>query len=386
MDMKLLLSLIIVFCISLSGCSAQQNIEEYGEIVEKAQDNSTGFKDLKHYTMPVEESEHKGTFLQWPHEHTYGLEYKKELVPIWVTMATELSKDEEVNIIVYDESSKQEVVDMLADEKVDLTKIKFFVYETDDVWVRDNGPIFAHDSQGDLVMLDFGFNGWGEKTEYKKCLQIPTKLSKELGFARIDIHDFVLEGGSIELDGSGTLITTRSSVTNQNRNPNLSEKEIEEYFKKYFSVSNIVWLDGVSGLDITDFHIDGFAKFFDDKTLITLNENDLEEWGVEDSDINIIAELSNVEGKQYDKVYLPLTKNNVVLDNGKKLDYKGSYINYYIGNGVVLVPNYNDANDEVANNIIQELYPDRKVVGIDIRNLYQYGGMIHCVTQQQPME
>lgn len=189
----------------------------------------------------------------------------------------------------------------------------------------------------------------------------------------------------MELDGSGTFLATKSSIINKTRNPGMTQCEIEEYIKKYYGVEKFIWLDGVVGIDITDFHIDGFAKFYDDTTLITLNKRDLRDCGLSNSDSNKLLSATNSKGEKYEQVYLPLTKNNVKLKNGKNLGYQGSYMNFYIGNEVVLVPNYNDVNDKVANEIIQDLYPDREVIGIDIRELYKDGGMIHCVTQQQPI-
>lgn len=156
--------------------------------------------------------------------------------------------------------------------------------------------------------------------------------------------------------------------------------------KEYLGATNFIWLDGVPGLDITDFHIDDFAKFYDQSTIITMKENDLEEWGVPNKDIQTLLKAKNALGKPYKYVNLPISKHNVILENGKDLGYKGSYVNFYIGNTVVLVPNYHDPNDKIANEIIQKLYPDREVIGIDVRELYKHGGMIHCVTQQQPVE
>jgi agmatine deiminase len=337
------------------------------------------------YTMPDEKSEHEGTWLQWPHEFTYGKEYKQEVESIWIEMASALSEGEKVHIVAYDKTEKEYIYDTLTDEGVNMDKIDFFIYPTDDVWARDNGPIFVYDNEKNLKIMDLGFNGWGKKTPFAKDALLRERIGKELGIERIDLKTLVLEGGAIELDGNGTCLSTRSAVTNKNRNPNLSEAEIERYISN-LRVTNFIWLDGVAGEDITDFHIDGFAKFYDKSTIITLSENDLIEWGVSDKDIDTLMNAKNALGEAYKHVYLPLSKNNVVLKNGKKLDYKGSYANYYIGNTVVLVPNYNDPNDKIANAIIQKLYSDRTVIGIDVRELYKEGGMIHCVTQQQPVK
>ncbi|MEG0309220.1 MAG: agmatine deiminase family protein [Clostridium sp.] len=217
--------------------------------VEATEDESTSV-----YHMPLEDEEHEGTWLQWPHRYTYGQEYERNIQDIWVKMTKSLTK--------------------------------------------------------------------GKKEPYKKSNGIPKKISKDLGLERIDLNGVVLEGGAMELDGNGTFLATKSSIIKKNRNPNLSQAEIENYIKEYYEIKNFIWLDGVVGIDITDFHIDGFAKFYDKSTLITLNENDLMHWGVSRKD---------------------------------------------------------------ANKIIQDLYPNREVVGIDIRELYKDGGMIHCVTQQQPI-
>ncbi|MCR8642956.1 agmatine deiminase family protein [Paenibacillus sp. N1-5-1-14] len=337
------------------------------------------------YTMPDESSKHEGTWLQWPHNYTYGYGHKENLESIWTQMASALSVGENVHIIAYNKAEKDYIYDLLYDEGVNMDKIDFYIVPTDDVWARDTAPIFVYDKDNNLKLMDWGFNGWGKKTPYKKDAAIASKLSKQLGMERINLTDVVLEGGAFELDGNGTFLSTRSAVTNKNRNPKLSEADIEKVIGKNLGATNFIWLDGVRGLDITDFHIDGFAKFHNKSTLITMNKEDLEEWGVTNKDINTLLNAKDASGKPYQIVNLPITRNNVVLDNGKKLGYRGSYINYYIGNNVVLVPNYNDPNDKIANDAIQKLYPDRKVIGIDVRELYKDGGMIHCVTQQQPI-
>ncbi|WP_028778580.1 agmatine deiminase family protein [Shimazuella kribbensis] len=370
---------VIVLCLgavlTLLGCSQSKGDEDTGakkQIVGK-------------YTIPDEKSKHEGSWLQWPHEYAYGKKYKQEIEPIWIEMASSLSEGEKVHIIAYDENEKNYIYDLLYDEGINMDKIDFYIVPTDDVWARDSAPIFVYDKDKNIKMMDWGFNGWGKKTPYKKDAFIPSVLSKQLGIERIDLNDVVLEGGAFELDGNGTFLSTRSAVVNKNRNPNLSVAKIEEYIKENLGVTNFIWLDGVPNLDITDFHIDGFAKFYDKSTIITMEKDDLVEWGASNKDIKTLMNAKNAFDKPYQYEYLPLSKNNVILNNGKNLGYKGSYINFYIGNTVVLVPNYNDPNDKIANDIIQQLYPDRKVIGIDVRELYKNGGMIHCVTQQQPV-
>lgn len=348
--------------------------------------NTESIHTPKLYMMPKEDSEHEGTWIQWPHNFTYGKGYKENLQSIWVQMTKSLSLGEIVHIITFDYKEMDQIKTILKKENVDLNKVDFYVYPTDDVWIRDNGPIFVYNKDNDMVMLNWGFNGWGKKTPYKKCAKIPKCISKDLNITRIDLTNIVLEGGALEFDGNGTCITTRSSVINNNRNPQFTEKQIEDNIKKYYGVNQVIWLDGIKGKDITDFHIDGFVKFLNDTTVITMEKNDLLYWGLNYADLDCLYNIKNNSNIAYNRIYLPLTKKNVVLKDGKNLGYKGSYINFYIANDVILVPNYNDANDEKANDIIQKLYPTRKVVGIDVRELYKEGGMIHCVTQQQPID
>ncbi|ATP39942.1 agmatine deiminase [Solibacillus sp. R5-41] len=374
---------IIVLCtgavltagIIMGGCNPSKT--EGSQFVEK--------QHVGKYTMPDESSKHEGTWLQWPHSFTYGKGYEEKVEPIWIEMTAALSEGENVHIIAYDEYEMNYINDLLFDEDINMDKIDFYIVPTDDVWARDTAPIFVYDKENNLKLMDWGFNGWGKKTPYKKDALIPSVLSKQLGMERINLNSVVLEGGAFELDGNGTLLSTRSAVTNKNRNPKLSESEIEEYMKENLGAINFIWLDGVPNLDITDFHIDGFARFHDKTSIITMKKDDLEEWGLSNKDIRKLMNAKNAFDKPYQYVYLPISKNNVILDNGKNLKYKGSYVNFYIGNTVVLVPNYNDPHDKIANDTIQKLYPNRKVIGIDVRELYKDGGMIHCVTQQQPV-
>ncbi|AZB02285.1 agmatine deiminase family protein [Chryseobacterium joostei] len=341
------------------------------------------------YHFPEESSRHEGTWLQWPHHYQHGTTYRQRVEQTWIDMTKALQSGEKVHIIAYDEDEKKRIVSLLEKNKVPMKNVDFKIYPTDDVWVRDNGPIFVKDSKGNVLIEDWGFNGWGEKFDFENCDEIPKSIGKDLGIKVIDLNEeMVNEGGSVETDGNGVLMACKSSVISQEkgatRNKGITQEEAEEMFETYYGVSKVIWLDGVTGLDVTDMHIDGFMKFANHNTMITMNEDDLLELGLSDKDINTLYTASNVDGKEYKKVYLPATKNKVKTAYGKQLDEKGSYVNYYVANTVVLVPNYGDPNDQIANKIIQDQYPGRKVIGIDVRNLYENGGMVHCVTQQQP--
>lgn len=346
------------------------------------------------YTMPEESESHEGTWLQWPHHYQYGIKYRDGLDDTWVSMVAALVTSEKVHIIAYDNAEENRIRNLLQNQNIPLDSVDFKIYKTDDVWVRDNGPIYVRDKSGNLVIQDWGFNGWGTKIdvlsgrpiEYSNDNIIPSKIAKDQGRMLVELDSTIInEGGSIEIDGSGTMMATKSSILNNNRNPGLTQEQAETIFEQYLGISNFIWLDGQAGLDLTDQHIDGFARFANKASILTMEHDDLLNFGVKQVDIDRLYAAKNKDGKSYVLVKVPLTQKNVVTVDGDDLGYKGSYVNYYIANNVVLVPNYDDPNDMIANEIIQSLYPTRKVIGIDVRNLYQNGGMVHCVTQQQPL-
>ncbi len=338
------------------------------------------------YTMPEEGSTHEGTWLQWPHQHQYGVTYRNRLDQTWVDMTKELVNSEKVHIIVYDATELTRVTALLNNASISLSNVDFKVFKTDDVWVRDNGPIYVKDTNGKLVITDWGFNGWGNKADYTLCNAIPSQIALDQGREWINLNDIITnEGGSVEVDGNGTLMACKSSILNKNRNDGMSQAKAEEIFTKYLGTTHFIWLDGQAGLEITDQHIDGFARFGNSNTIVTMSNVDLLNYDVMQSDIDKLLAAKNKNSIAFNFLKLPLTQNNVVTTYGKNLGYKGSYINYYIANTKILVPVYNDPNDAIALSILQNLYPNKAVVGIDVRNLYEQGGMVHCVTQQQPL-
>jgi len=348
------------------------------------------------YIMPPETEQHEGTWLQWPHQYEYGITYRNRLDATWVAMTSALVGSEKVHIIAYNSTEQNRITNLLTNAGVSLANIDFKLFPTNDVWVRDNGPIFVRDTAGNLHIEDWGFNGWGGDYNFNLDNPIPMSVATAIGLPVVNLDTtMIAEGGAIEIDGNGVLMATKSSILTQInsngalaiRNPGMTQAQAEAIFTQYLGVTKFIWLDGfLSTDDITDAHIDGFAKFANDSTLVTMSNADLTYWGLSSTDIATLYAASNVNNVQYNKAYVPLTQNNVVTTYGNNLGYKGSYCNYYIANNVVLVPNYNDPNDIVANAIIQGLYPNRTVVGIDVRNLYENGGMIHCVTQQQPID
>jgi agmatine deiminase len=349
----------------------------------------------QNYSMPHENDEHEGTWLQWPHQYEYGVAYRNSLDATWVAMTDALVDHENVHIIAYNSTEQIRITNLLNTAAIPLTNIDFFIHKTNDVWVRDNGPIFVKDASGNLNIEDWGFNGWGGDYDYDFCDPIPTSVGIDISLPVINLNNtMTIEGGSFELDGSGVFMATKTSIltqVNSNgalaiRNPGMTQAQAETLLTQYIGATKFIWLDGFLGTDdITDAHIDGFVKFVDEDIMVTMSNSDLTYWGLSASDRNLIMNASNALNQTYTKTFLPLTQNNVINTSSFNLGYKGSYVNYYVANNVILVPNYNDPNDAVANGIIQNLYPGRVAVGIDVRNLYEYGGMVHCVTQQQPL-
>jgi agmatine deiminase len=343
--------------------------------------SSSEIENAAAYSIPAESEEHEGTWLIWPHKYTYGQEYQEELENIWISMTNALISGEKVHIIAYNEEEKARITGVLEDYEMDMEQIDFTIAESNDVWVRDTGPIFAFDEKDDLTILNFGFDGWGKKTAYEKDDDIPLRVAEARDINIENFPDIVLEGGAMELDGAGTFMACKSSVISKNRNAGLSQEELEEFLQQNLGITNFIWLEGVTNEDITDAHIDGIARFYDKNTLLTVPEDDFYDLyeNIPEEDYDVLQSAKNADGEKYDIVEIPLTKNNV-----SGLDYKGSYLNFYVGNDVVLLPVYGDENDGKAIEILQELYPDRDVAPIDVTPLYKYGGMLHCVTQQQP--
>ena len=325
------------------------------------------------YTMPAEETLHEGTWLQWPHDYGWDRNHVSRYESSWVEMIRALHTGEKVHLVLYNQAEKDRVESLLTAEGLDMNQIDFFIWPTDDVWVRDNGPVFVFDATGNLALTDWRFNGWGNKSEYTNCDAIPAKVSEALNIPRVQVN-MVNEGGSVEVDGNGTLMAKRSSILNENRNPGWTQANAEAYFSQYLGVTHFIWLEGVKGQDITDDHIDGTARFANGNTLLTFYPQD-----ADPDEYQILSTAVNAQGDPYQIVHLPLTQNNVP-GTGEK----GIYTNFYVGNTVVLVPIYNDPSDAEALATLQGLYPNRTVVGIESAELSADGGMVHCVTQQQP--
>jgi agmatine deiminase len=377
MIQKCIAVFIAVMVLLMAGCSAPP--DEGNEAI---------------FFFPSEEVTHEGTWLTWPHKYAdkqsyyFGEEgidgevYVQMLEPIWIEITKALHTGETVHIIAYNAEEQARIEKLLQENEVDLSKIDFVIIETDDVWMRDTGPIFTLKDGKELAIANFIFDGYGNAIEpeyYAKDAQIAANIASLKGFECIDI-DMVLEGGSVEVDGHGTLIAAKSSVVGTERNTEMRIEEVEAYLKKYYGVTNIIWIEGLKNEDITDGHIDACVKFAEGNKLVTLPYDDFMWYCSEtEQDWEIVSNAVNADGVPYEIVEIPLTETFY-----EELEDYGCYLNYYVGNEVVLVPIYGDVNDQVAMDIIASLYPTRRIVGINCLNLALFGGMVHCVTQQQP--
>ena len=371
---------LVITILATSARMNAQNKDDYKD------DDSLNPPTAIQSVMPSEDAPHEATWLTWVHRFTYGSEYQTSLDPTWVAMTKALLGSEKVNIIIYNQLERRRIGGLLRNAGVSLTNVRFYIRQTDDCWIRDNGPIFVYDTNNQLKITDWGFNGWGFDTPYVLDDPLPITVANNLGLPRVDLNSIILEGGAIETDGNGMFMATRSSTLQNGRNTNMTQAQLESVLTTNLGVTKFIWLNGAFGGqdDITDMHIDGFAKFAPNNKIVTMSNSSLSYWGLSNADITTLRAATSIKNAPYTFVNLPLTANNVITTSGENLGFKGSYVNYYVANTVVLVPTYNDANDNSALNVIQQLYPTRTVVGIDVRNLYKQGGMVHCVTQQQP--
>jgi len=261
-------------------------------------------------------------------------------------------------------------------------QITFYPVATNEPWCRDHGPIFlTRDRDPSLAIVDWDYNAWGNKyPPFDLDEVVPTRLSEILKLPVFYPH-MILEGGSIDVNGSGALLTSESCLLNKNRNPNLSRDQIEQRLRDYFGVSDILWLgDGIAG-DDTDGHIDDLTRFVSERTVVTVVEQNRADENYDPLQQNL-ARLREIKigGRNLDILTLPMPQK--IIRDGLRLP--ASYANFYIANTCVLVPTFADPNDEAALSVLRQCFPDRRIIAIDCRELIWGLGTFHCLTQQQP--
>jgi agmatine deiminase len=337
------------------------------------------------YRMPAEWARHRGTWLSWPHKEASWPGKFAAVPAVFARMIDELVPSEEVHINVAGPDMESDARDVLVAAGVPTSRVFFHHIPTNDAWCRDHGPVFidrAHGGGREQAIVDWGFNAWGGKyPPFDLDDAVPARVGAELGLL-VFMPGIVMEGGSLDVNGLGTLLTTESCLLNPNRNPGLGRSDIEQYLRDYLGVRHILWLgDGIEG-DDTDGHVDDLSRFTDARTIVTVVEDDPADANYEPLRENLerLRIMRDQDGAPFRIVTLPMPRR--LEHEGQRLP--ASYANFYIANGAVLLPTYDPATDERARSTLQELFPRHRVVGIDCTDLVWGLGAFHCVSQQWP--
>jgi agmatine deiminase len=337
------------------------------------------------FHLPAEWAPHRGTWLSWPHKEASWPGRFAPVPGVFAEIVRHLVPGEEVHLNVADQSLEALARDTLREAGVPAGRVIFHHNPTNDSWCRDHGPIFLQRGEAghrEELVLDWGFNAWGGKyPPYDLDDVIPTRIAAEYGLPVVT-PGMILEGGSIEVNGAGTLLTTEQCLLNPNRNPRLDRSEIEGSLRDFLGVRNILWLgEGIEG-DDTDGHVDDLTRFVDPGTVVTVVEEDPRDVNYSPLRDNLerLRTMRDQDGRPLRIVELPMPP--AMYEQGQRLP--ASYANFYIANGVVLLPGYDPDRDERARAVLQPLFPTRRVVVIDCTSLVWGLGAIHCVTQQWP--
>jgi len=340
-------------------------------------------KELGYY-FPAEFEKHIATWLSWPHKNESWPGTIDKVYPYYSEFVKTLAQSEKVCINVNDEAMKSFAAGHLEKAGADLSNVDFFIHPTNDAWCRDHGPAFLINPNAEQkkIIVDWNYNAWGNKyPPYNLDDVIPTLIAGDYDIP-VFYPGIVMEGGSVEFNGKGTLLTSTSCLLNPNRNPHLNQQQIEEYLINYYGVEQILWVaDGIVG-DDTDGHIDDTVRFVNEDTVLTVVEKNKSDENYELLRHNLkqLQQMRLLNGKQLNIVELPMP--NAVIYDGQRLP--ASYANFYIANKFVIVPTYRCKQDDEALEIIQQYFPDRKIVGIDSTEIIWGLGSFHCLSQQEP--
>jgi len=345
------------------------------------------------YRMPAEWDRHHATWLAWPHnpEDWPG---KFQAIPwLYAEIVRLLAAHERVQLIVQDAREEARAKSMLSRSGANLDQVSFYQWPTDRGWMRDSGPIFVRNHQGCVAQTNWKFNGWAKYDDWRLDTQIPGRVKEVLGLSSWEPsltladgsqHRMVLEGGSIDTNGEGILLTTEECLLSdvQQRNPGLSREQLEQAFHDFLGIDQVIWLGrGIAG-DDTHGHVDDITRFTGPSTIVTVVEPDTSDPNHDPLADNLarLKAARTPDGKQLTIIELPLPRP--VVFRGQRLP--ASYANFYVANGLVLVPTFHDSNDRIALNILADLFPGREVIGVHSVDLIWGLGALHCMTQQQP--
>jgi len=340
-------------------------------------------KELGYY-FPAEFALHDATWLSWPHKEASWPGKIHTIYPFYSEFVKELSLSEQVYINVNDEEMKSFASGWLKKTGVNTEKVHFCIHPTNDAWCRDHGPAFLINPKAEQkkVIVDWNYNAWGGKyPPFDLDDVIPTSVAR---FFNIPVYypGIIMEGGSVEFNGKGTVLTSTACLLNPNRNPHLNQSQIEKYLIDYYGVDQVLWVDeGIEG-DDTDGHIDDTVRFVNEDTVLTVIEENTTDPNHDllEKNLSQLKRMRLLNGKQLNIVELPMP-NEVVFEDQR---LPASYANFYIANKSVIVPIFQCDKDEKALRIIQECFPTRKVIGIDSTELIWGLGSFHCLSQQEP--
>lgn len=342
------------------------------------------------FRMPAEWETHAATWFTWPRPDGISFPDKYETVPpVYAELIRHLATVEEVNINVWDAEMEETVRKRLLREKTPLDRVRFHHFPAYEPWCRDHGPIFLVRDESkpspalpSRAIVDWAYNAWGGKyPPFDLDDAIPQHVAA-LRQLPLFSPGIVMEGGSIEVNGCGTLLTTKACLLNPNRNPHLSKSDIERFLCDYLGVSQILWLgDGIVG-DDTDGHIDDLSRFVNPNTIVTVVEEDSadQNYPILRENLKRLRLMRDRKGEPFRIVELPMP--GLVQHEGQRLP--ASYANFYIANGLVLLPTYRHRNDRRALEILQKEFPYRRVIGVDSTELIWGLGSFHCISQQEP--
>jgi agmatine deiminase len=331
--------------------------------------------------MPAEWEPHRRVWLAWPHKEESWPGLFERIPPIWAAMVRALRESEEVGILSRDDGMDAAIRGLLGG---DLRGVRIERVATNDAWMRDHGPIWVRRGgrPGDLILTDWGFNSWGGKYgPWDLDDAVPGALGRKLGLPVVD-PGMILEGGSIDVDGEGTLLATESCLLNRNRNPSLDRTEIEARLGKFLGARKTLWLgEGIAG-DDTDGHVDDLTRFVAPGKVVTVIERDPhdENYRPLQENLDRLRGMADAAGRRLEVIEIPMPPP--VFHQGQRCP--ASYANFFIGNSVVLVPFFGGPEDETALGILSEVFPGRRVLGFDCRDMVWGLGAFHCVTQQEP--
>ncbi|MDF3054664.1 MAG: agmatine deiminase [Gammaproteobacteria bacterium] len=337
------------------------------------------------YYLPPEWAEQSAVMLTWPHENSQWFPSLQAVEKSFIAIAKAVTQYEALIVSCLNVAHLSHVKSVLLSEHIDLSNVYLYIAASNDVWARDHGPLTII-KEGKLQLLDFKFNGWGNKYPSDLDDQITRLLYQQEAFpnALIESIDYVLEGGSVEVDGKGTLMTTESCLLSKQRNAGYGKNAIEILLKKYLGVDRILWLEhGYLAGDDTDGHIDTLARFTDPNTIAYVHCDDPEdEHFIELSQMaDELKAFRNAQGEPYRLIPLPWPAAKYA-EEGRRLP--ATYANFLIINGAVLMPVYDDPSDEKALSQIKICFPDRHIIPIPCRHLIEQYGSLHCVTMQIP--